>query len=138
MTMRTPNRTCLQDFEKNHYYLENVLGAFLLIIHAYSGLNGSISDKKASSKIEGGVLCTLEAQSCTNHIIFKSFGEGTIYLDWWVVKGKSWCLMEWFKSLINVYVQAVYTISCDECKRRLVLAWLIREIPWQQISCFNV
>ena len=44
-----PNRACLQDFEKNHSYLETVLGAFLLIIHAYRGSDGSISDKGASS-----------------------------------------------------------------------------------------
>ena len=89
MTMRTPNRTCLQDFEKNHYYLKTVLGSFLLIIHAYSSLDGSIGDKKASSKIEGVVLCTLEAQSYTDHVIFKSSGEETIYLDWWAIRGKS-------------------------------------------------
>ena len=68
-----PNGTCLQDFEKDHYYLENVLSAFLLIVHAYYGPDGSISDKEASSKVEGGVSCTLEAQSCTDHIIFKLF-----------------------------------------------------------------
>ena len=43
--------------------------AFLLIIHAHSGSGGSIDDKEASSKVEGGVSCTLEVQGRTNQVI---------------------------------------------------------------------
>ena len=61
-----PNETCLQDFGENHYYLENVLSIFLPILHAYSGLDDFISDKETLSKVEGGISCTVEAQSHTD------------------------------------------------------------------------
>ena len=61
-----PNGTCFQDFGKNHYYLENVLSVFLPIVHAYSGLDDSISDKETLSKVECGISCTVEALSRTD------------------------------------------------------------------------
>ena len=51
--------------------------------------SGSISDKEASSKVEGGVSRILEAHSHTDQIIFKLFRKGTIHLDWWTLRGDS-------------------------------------------------
>ncbi|KAJ9705397.1 hypothetical protein PVL29_003448 [Vitis rotundifolia] len=51
-----------------------VLGAILLLVYAYSGSGGSISDKEALSKVEGGVSCTLEVQRALP-ILKKVYGE---------------------------------------------------------------
>ena len=79
----------MQDFRKNHYYLENFLSVFLPIVYAYNGLDDSINHKKALSKVEYGISCTIEAQSHTNQIIFKLSGKETVRLDWETLRGDS-------------------------------------------------
>ncbi|XP_026455558.1 probable pectin methylesterase CGR2 [Papaver somniferum] len=51
-----------------------VVGALLLIGYSYSGSGGFVADRDAVSKVEGGLSCTLEAQTAIP-VLKKAYGD---------------------------------------------------------------